>query len=512
MSEKPLLVLIDGSSYLYRAFHAMPPLTNSRGQPTGATYGVLRMVRKLIDEEQPQRIGVIFDAKGKTFRHDIYPQYKAQRPPMPDDLRVQIEPLHTLIKALGIPLQAVQGIEADDVIGTLARRASAQGYSVLISTGDKDMAQLVSGDISLINTMNDVRMDAQGVVDKFGVEPDQIIDYLALMGDKVDNIPGVPSVGPKTAVKWLQQYQTMQGVIEHAAEVKGKIGDKLRGALAGLPMSYQLATIKCDCDLGFAIDDLQIGTSDVDTLSQLYSELEFNSWLEDLPTFSSQPQVETIATRDYQLILTQPQLDEWIEKITQADIFAFDTETDNLDYMQANLVGMSFSVTPGEAAYLPLTHDYPGAPDQLSLEYVLAKLTPILASTQYLKVGHNLKYDMSVLARHDIELAGIAHDTMLLSYILDSTASRHDLDTLCTLHLKHKNIKFEDVAGKGVKQITFNQVDLAIALDYAAEDADMCLQLYQLLQPRLEKNKQQYALYQNIEIPLLSYWIASHQH
>ena len=504
MSEKPLLVLIDGSSYLYRAFHAMPPLTNSRGQPTGATYGVLRMVRKLIDEEQPQRIGVIFDAKGKTFRHDIYPQYKAQRPPMPDDLRVQIEPLHTLIKALGIPLQAVQGIEADDVIGTLARRASAQGYRVLISTGDKDMAQLVSGDISLINTMNDVRMDAQGVVDKFGVEPDQIIDYLALMGDKVDNIPGVPSVGPKTAVKWLQQYQTMQGVIEHAAEVKGKIGDKLRGALAGLPMSYQLATIKCDCDLGFAIDDLQIGTSDVDTLSQLYSELEFNSWLEDLPTFSSQPQVETIATRDYQLILTQPQLDEWIEKITQADIFAFDTETDNLDYMQANLVGMSFSVTPGEAAYLPLTHDYPGAPDQLSLEYVLAKLTPILASTQYLKVGHNLKYDMSVLARHDIELAGIAHDTMLLSYILDSTASRHDLDTLCALHLNHKNINFEDVAGKGVKQITFNQVDLAIALDYAAEDADMCLQLYQLLQPRLEKNKQQYALYQNIEIPLLS--------
>ncbi len=504
MSEKPLLVLIDGSSYLYRAFHALPPLSNSNGQPTGAAYGVLRMVRKLIDEEQPQRVGVIFDAKGKTFRHDMYPQYKAQRPPMPDDLRVQIEPLHALIRALGIPLHSVPGIEADDVIGTLAKRASAEGYRVLISTGDKDMAQLVDEDVSLINTMNDARMNVQGVVEKFGVEPQQIIDYLALMGDKVDNIPGVPSVGPKTAVKWLQQYQTMQGIIDHADEVKGKIGDKLRAALADLPMSYNLATIKCDCDLTFAIDDLQIVASDVDVLSQLYRELEFNTWLEDLQTVSNEPAPEKLPDRTYQLILTEQQLDEWIDRLMQADIFAFDTETDSLDYMQANLVGMSFSVKPGEAAYLPLKHDYPGAPDQLSLESVLSKLAPVLESSEFAKVGHNLKYDMSVLARHNIDLKGIEHDTMLQSYILDSTASRHDLDSLCALHLKHKNIKFEQVAGKGVKQITFNQVDLAVALDYAAEDADMCLRLHQLFQPQLEKNKKQYALYKQIEIPLLS--------
>ena len=516
MSEKPLLVLIDGSSYLYRAFHALPPLTNQSGQPTGATFGVLRMVRKLIDEEQPTRVAVIFDAKGKTFRHDIYSEYKAHRPPMPDDLRCQIEPLHACIKALGIPLISIAGVEADDVIGTLAKYAVTQDYKVLISTGDKDMAQLVDDDISLINTINESRMNAQGVQEKFGVEPSQIIDYLALMGDKSDNIPGVPGVGPKTAVKWLNQYHTMQGVIEHAAEVKGKIGDKLRAAIDDLPMSYELATIREDCALDVQLEDLYVAENDIKTLEQLYTDLNFKSWLEELN--DTQAQLSTSASagvepaiaktdtieKNYQLIITKQALQAWIKKLKSAQLFAFDTETDNLDYMQANLVGLSFAVQADEAAYLPIAHDYVGAPEQLSLSYVLEQLSPILESDQYAKVGHNLKYDMSVLARAGVTLRGIAHDTMLESYVLDSTASRHDLDTLCLLHLDHKNIKFEEVAGKGAKQITFNQVALDIALDYAAEDADMCLQLHEILHPQLAKQDKQYKLYQQTEIPLLS--------
>lgn len=516
MSEKPLLVLIDGSSYLYRAFHALPPLTNQSGQPTGATFGVLRMVRKLIDEEQPTRVAVIFDAKGKTFRHEIFSEYKAHRPPMPDDLRCQIEPLHACIKALGIPLISIPGVEADDVIGTLAKHAVTQDYKVLISTGDKDMAQLVDDDISLINTMNESRMNAQGVQEKFGVEPCQIIDYLALMGDKSDNIPGVPGVGPKTAVKWLNQYHTMQGVIEHAAEVKGKIGDKLRAAIDDLPMSYELATIKEDCALDVQLEDLFVAENDKKTLQRLYTDLNFKSWLEELNDNQAQlstsasagvePAVAKTATieKNYQLIMTEQELQAWINKLKSAQLFAFDTETDNLDYMQANLVGLSFAVQADEAAYLPIAHDYVGAPEQLSLSYVLEQLSPILESDQYAKVGHNLKYDMSVLARVGVTLKGIQHDTMLESYVLDSTASRHDLDTLCSLHLDHKNIKFEEVAGKGAQQITFNQVALDIALDYAAEDADMCLQLHEILHPQLAKQDKQYKLYQQIEIPLLS--------
>lgn len=516
MSEKPLLVLIDGSSYLYRAFHALPPLTNQSGQPTGATFGVLRMVRKLIDEEQPTRVAVIFDAKGKTFRHEIFSEYKAHRPPMPDDLRCQIEPLHACIKALGIPLISIPGVEADDVIGTLAKHAVTQDYKVLISTGDKDMAQLVDDDISLINTMNESRMNAQGVQEKFGVEPCQIIDYLALMGDKSDNIPGVPGVGPKTAVKWLNQYHTMQGVIKHAAEVKGKIGDKLRAAIDDLPMSYELATIKEDCALDVQLEDLFVAENDKKTLQRLYTDLNFKSWLEELNDNQAQlstsasagvePAVAKTATieKNYQLIMTEQELQAWINKLKSAQLFAFDTETDNLDYMQANLVGLSFAVQADEAAYLPIAHDYVGAPEQLNLSYVLEQLSPILESDQYAKVGHNLKYDMSVLARVGVTLRGIQHDTMLESYVLDSTASRHDLDTLCSLHLDHKNIKFEEVAGKGAQQITFNQVALDIALDYAAEDADMCLQLHEILHPQLAKQDKQYKLYQQIEIPLLS--------
>lgn len=508
MAKHPLLLLVDGSSYLYRAFHALPPLTNKQGTPTGAVYGVLRMIRKLIEEEQPDRVAVIFDAKGKTFRHKLFKQYKATRPPMPDDLRLQIEPLHALIKALGIPLLCVDEVEADDVIGTLAHEAVVDKHRVLVSTGDKDMAQLVNEHVSLINTMNDTRMNVEGVTEKFGVAPEQIIDYLALIGDKVDNIPGVPGVGPKTAVKWLQQFETMQGVIDHADEIKGKIGEKLRAAVDQLPLSYQLATIKCDVKLDFDIDNLQLGARNNQLLAKLYKDLDFKTWLDELdaqeesPTDASANSVDK--EKDYQLILTKKELSKWIGKLKKADIFAFDTETDSLDYMVANLVGMSFSVQPGEAAYLPVVHDYTGAPKQLTLKEALEHIADVLADSSIAKVGHNLKYDQSVLSRHDIKLAGIQHDTMLESYVVNSVASRHDLDTLCELHLGHENIKFEDVAGKGAKQITFNQVELDVALDYAAEDADMCLQLHHHFWPQLEKLEKQQILYRDIEVPMLS--------
>ena len=511
MTNQPLLLLVDGSSYLYRAFHALPPLTNKEGVPTGAVYGVVRMLRKLIEEEQPKKVAVIFDAKGKTFRHTIFKDYKANRPPMPDDLQVQIEPLHQLIEALGIPLLSVPDVEADDVIGTLAKIGVKENYRVLISTGDKDMAQLVNERVTLINTMNEVRMDVDGVVEKFGVTAEQIIDYLALMGDKVDNIPGVPGVGPKTAVKWLQQYGDMQSVIDNAEEVKGKIGEKLRAAVDQLPLSYELATIKCDLELDFAIDDLQLDARNQPVLKQIYTELNFKTWLSEVDDIEtdeekndSEPKQAAPLNKNYELILTHQQLTSWIKKLKQAELFAFDTETDNLDYMQANLVGMSFSVTAGEAAYLPVAHNYPDAPRQLSLAFVLNQLTDILQDADIAKVGHNLKYDQSVLARYDVNLSGIKHDTMLESYIVNSTASRHDLDTLSDLHLNHKNIKFEEVAGKGVKQITFNQVPLDVALDYAAEDADMSLQLHQHFWPQLSELDKQTALYRDIEIPMVS--------
>lgn len=502
--SKPLLILVDGSSYLYRAFHALPPLTNRKGQPTGAVYGVVRMVRKLLEQEQPDRVAVIFDAKGKTFRHEMYSDYKANRPPMPDDLQVQIEPLHQLIKALGIPLLSEAGVEADDVIGTLAKIAVADKHRVLISTGDKDMAQLVNKDVTLINTMNDAYMDVAGVSEKFGVTPEQIIDYLALMGDKADNIPGVPGVGPKTATKWLQQYNDLSGVIANADDIKGKIGEKLRNALDQLPLSYELATIKSDVALEFVLPDLQMGQRDEKTLATLYQELDFTTWLDELGATGVDAQASGPQKSDYQVILTKKELKSWSKKLKAAKLIAFDTETDNLDYMQANLVGMSFAVTAGESAYLPVQHDYPDAPQQLTLDEVLTEIGEILQDSAKAKVGHNLKYDRSVLARHGVDLAGIQHDTMLESYVLNSTASRHDLDTLCGLHLDHKNIKFEEVAGKGAKQITFNQVSLEDAVDYAAEDADMALQLHQFFLPQLQKLAGQYKLYQEIEIPMVS--------
>ena len=479
--------------------------------PTGAVYGVARMLRKLIEEEQPARVAVIFDAKGKTFRHTLYNAYKANRPPMPPELQVQIEPLHALIKALGMPLFSVAGVEADDVIGTLAVIATAKKQRVLISTGDKDMAQLVNQRVTLINTMNDARMDIAGVREKFGVSPEQIVDYLALMGDKVDNIPGVPGVGPKTALKWLQEYKTMRGVIDNAGQIKGKIGDKLRAAIDQLPLSYDLATIKCDVDLDFSIDDLQMRARDHAALKKLYRQLDFKTWLNELDepgaaALEQAKQASLTAPEQsrYELILTHQDLTRWIEKLKNAELFALDTETDNLDYMRANLVGLSFSVTPAEAAYLPIGHDYPQAPRQLSLAFVLNQLTDILQDSNIAKVGHNLKYDQSVLARYDVRLAGIKHDTMLESYILNSTASRHDLDTLCELHLGHKNIKFADVAGAGAKQITFNQVPIETALDYAAEDAAMSLRLHYFFWPQLAPLEKQLALYHNTEIPMLS--------
>jgi DNA polymerase-1 len=505
-NTKPLLILVDGSSYLYRAFHALPPLTNRQGQATGAVYGVIRMIRKLIDEEQPDHIAVVFDAKGKTFRHDIYKEYKATRPPMPDDLRIQIEPLHQLIKALGIPLISVEGVEADDVIGTLASQAR-KDHRVLISTGDKDMAQLVNEDVELINTMSEVRMDVAGVEEKFGIGPHQIIDYLALVGDKSDNIPGVPGVGPKTATKWLQAYETMQGVIDHADEIKGKIGEKFRAAIDQLPLSYELATIKCDVPLTHTLDQLTIAEQDQAALLELYTNLGFNTWLGELENNTNDPSTDAApATKDakYHVILTSKDLKGWAKKLKQAKLFAFDTETDSLDYMQANLVGMSFAVKPGEAAYLPVAHDYIGAPAQITLSEALQELQPILEDETIHKIGHNLKYDKSVLAKHDVQLLGIQHDTMLESYVVDSIGSRHDLDTLCDLHLGHKNIKFEEVAGKGAKQITFNQVSLEKAIDYAAEDADMVLRLHAVFWPKLKELPAQQKLYSETEIPILS--------
>ncbi len=506
MTKDSLLLLVDGSSYLYRAFHALPPLTNKKGVPTGAAYGVLRMVRKLIEEEQPAHVAVVFDAKGKNFRHDIYKDYKATRPPMPDDLKVQVKPLHDLIKALGIPLLCVDNVEADDVIGTLASNAADNNQQVLISTGDKDMAQLVTDRITLVNTMNDTRMNEQGVIEKFGVRPEQVIDYLALIGDKVDNIPGVPGVGPKTAARWLAQYHTLEGVIEHANEVKGKIGDKLRAALDQLPLSYRLATIKCDLDLAFKPSDLIPSERDNATLHKLYEELDFKTWLDELPadTAASDPEPATPANTSYELILSKKDLKRWVKKCRQAKLVAVDTETDSLDYMQANLVGMSFSVRAGEAAYLPVAHDYQNAPQQLCLDEVMQEIEPLFKDPKIAKLGHNLKYDLSVLNRHKIELNGIQHDTMLESYVLNSTASRHDLDTLSNLYLGHKNIKFEEVAGKGARQVSFNQVELDKALEYAAEDADMCLQLHQHFWPQLSRLEKQKALYDEIEIPMLS--------
>ncbi|HEY8219334.1 MAG TPA: DNA polymerase I [Methylobacter sp.] len=518
------LILVDGSSFLFRAYHAIPPLTNAKGEPTNAVYGVSNMLRKLIADYHSDYITVIFDAPGKTFRNDLYDQYKAHRPPMPDDLRGQIAPLHNLIRAMGLPLIIEPDVEADDVMGVLAQHAEQQGYDVIISTGDKDMAQLVTEHIILENTMSNTRMDIQGVIDKFGVRPEQIIDYLALIGDSVDNIPGVPKVGPKTAAKWLEQYQTLENLMANANEIGGKIGENLRASLDQLPLSKQLTTIKCDLDLPYTIEDLKQQPMDKGELRHLLADLGFTSWLKmlDAPatelktsqsaTLTPLPIEAELATDNapakidstYQTILTKQHFNDWLEQLHKAELFAFDTETTSLDYSKAQVVGVSFAVVPGKAAYVPLAHDYPGVPDQLNRLEVLEKLRPLLENPHKPKLGQNLKYDMHVLANHGIALDGIAHDTMLESYVLNSTATKHNMDDLAKEYLGVETIHYEDVAGKGAKQIGFQEVSIEQAAPYAAEDADITLQLHQVLYEKLMQQPKLLKLYTEMEVPLIS--------
>jgi DNA polymerase-1 len=498
------LVLVDGSSYLYRAFHIpnLQVLKNARGEPTGAIYGVLNMLRKLRNDYQPSEMAVIFDAKGKTFRHEMYPAYKANRPPMPEDLRQQIEPLHDAIRALGYPLLSVEGVEADDVIGTLARRAAATDRKIIISTGDKDLAQLVNNHIQLVNTMTNTVLDESGVMEKFGVKPDQIVDYLALMGDSSDNIPGVEKVGPKTAAKWLNEYGTLEGLLAHIDVIGGKVGENLRAAVAQLPLSRQLTTINCDVELEISIDELTIGPPQNHRLKDLFTRLEFRSWLDEIGDDASTIEKQAPVDTHYEIIFNEAELDAWLKGLKAAGFFAFDTETTSLNYMQAEIVGVSFAAEPGKAAYVPLAHQYDGAPKQLSRELVLNKLKPLLESGKRI-IGQHAKYDRNVLLSYGIQLDAIAHDTMLESYVLDSTGSRHDMDSLAKRYLDVDTVHFEDIAGKGARQIRFDQIDIKTAGHYAAEDADITLRLHQTLWPKLQQSEAQASVYTDIELPLI---------
>ncbi len=500
--DNELLVLVDGSSYLYRAFHALPPMSNSNGQPTGAIYGVINMLRRLIKDYSPHYLAVVFDAKGKTFRHDLYPEYKANRPPMPDELRDQIEPLHAIIKAMHIPLLSIEGVEADDVIGTLAKQAEKVGLKTLVSTGDKDMAQLVNQKISLINTMTNKHSDREGVITKFGIPPERIIDYLTLVGDTSDNVPGVSKVGPKTAVKWLEAYGSLDEVINHAAEIKGKVGENLRAGLDQLPISKELVTIKCDVKLPFTISDLTPGQQDNQQLIELFQQLEFKGWLKALLADTDTPS-EKNTSQQFHCILSQTEFKKWLDKLNKAELIAFDTETTSLNYMEASIVGLSFAIDDKEAIYIPVAHNYPGAPQQLDRQLVLTQLKSLLEDPNKAKIGHNLKYDKEVLANHGIELNGIRFDTMLESYVFDSTANRHDLDSSALKYLGHKNISYEEVAGKGAKQISFSQVTLEQATPYAAEDALITLQLHQHLWPKIKADSKLLSVFTEIEIPLI---------
>ena len=501
-AQRRRLVLVDGSSYLYRAFHAMPSLTNSRGEPTGAAYGMTNMLKRLEAEKAPDLAAVIFDARGKTFRDDMYPEYKANRPSMPAELRSQVESIHAVVRALGFEVLVVGGVEADDVIGTLAEQAMGAELDVLVCTGDKDMAQLVNDRIRMVNNLDDPELDADGVAAKFGVPPESIVDYLALVGDTVDNVPGVPKVGPKTASKWLAEYRTLDNVVAHADEIKGKVGENLRASLAQIPLSKALVTIRRDVPLDVGPLELALREPDTEALKALYGELEFRTWLGELLDAGGDAPAEAPAA-EYETVLDEVALDAWIERLGAADEIAFDTETTSLDYMRADLVGVSFAVEPGRAAYVPFGHDYAGAPDQVAREAVLAKLRPILESERPAKIGQNLKYDMSVLARAGIALAGVEFDTMLESYVLDSTATRHDMDSLALKYLGHRTIHFEDIAGKGAKQLTFNQIPVEEAGPYAAEDADVTLRLHRTLRPRLEEHPSLAALCDTVEVPLV---------
>ena len=503
------MVLVDGSSYLFRAFHALPNLMSTKGANTGAIKGVVAMIKKLVLDYPDSAIVVVFDAKGDTFRNELYPEYKANRAKMPDDLREQIAPIHEIIKALGLPLISISGVEADDVIGTMAVQAKAADYDVVISTGDKDMAQLVNENVSLINTMTGVEMNIDGVVEKFGVRPDQIIDYLALVGDTADNIPGVPKCGPKTAVKWLTEYSTLKGVMDNADAVKGKVGEYLRESLAHLPLSYELATIKLDVVLDEDIKEMHPRVPDKAALKTFYTEYEFRQWNEELadgleaPASTSTKDSEIQASREYDVVFQASEFEQWLEKLSSAEMITFDTETTSLDYMAAELVGVSFAIVAGEAAYVPIAHNYEGAPAQLSLDTVLRGIKPILEDPSIKKIGQNMKYDMSVMGKYGVEIRGLAFDTMLESYVLNSVASRHNMDDLALKYLGRTTIHFEDIAGKGAKQVTFNQIDLEVAGEYAAEDADITLQLHQTIWPRLSESEKLRSVFEKIELPLV---------
>ncbi len=513
------LILVDGSSYLFRAYYALPDLSTSSGQPTGAVRGVIAMIRKLTNDFTGSTVAVVFDAPGKNFRDDLYSEYKANRASMPDDLREQIQPIHQIIQAMGLPLLVVPGVEADDVIGTLASQATAKARETIISTGDKDMAQLVSDHVTLVNTMTETTTDRAGVMDKYGVPPELIIDYLALMGDSVDNIPGVPKVGPKTASKWLNQYGSLDAVIEHAAEIKGKVGENLRDSLEQLPLSKALTTIKCDVELEVGVADLQHQAPDVDGLMKLFGDLEFKAWHEELQDgvqaggAAAAPVPEPARVeRHYDCITTTEQLQQWADKLRAAGAFAVDTETTSINYMEAQLVGFSFATAPGEAAYVPVGHDYAGAPDQLSLQQAVEVLGPVLEDPQLTKIGQNLKYDISVLHRHGIALQGPMFDTMLQSYVLNSVATRHNMDDLAKQYLGIDTIHFEDIAGKGAKQLTFNEIPVDSAAEYAAEDADVTLQLHHVLWPRLQAEGRLAEVYSEIELPLVTVLSAMERH
>ncbi len=514
MADKTL-VLVDGSSYLFRAYHALPLLTNSKGDYTNAILGVTNMLKKLVATYPDAYLGVIFDAPGKTFRHDMYSDYKANRTKMPDELREQIQPLHELIKAMGLPLVMESGVEADDVIGTLAKMAAAEGLKVIISTGDKDIAQLVTEKISLINTMNNDFLDPAGVIEKFGVTAEQIIDYLTLMGDTSDNIPGVPKVGPKTAAKWLNKYGSLDNLLEHAGEVKGKVGESLREHMTAIPLSKDLVTIRCDVPLNESPTDLVKGAADKDLLREMLSHFEFTSWLKQLdsgksPAGRGEPKGEVQAEElpgmsplKVDTLLDEESFKQWLGDLAGAKYFAFDTETTSLDYTKALVVGVSFAVEAGHAAYVPVAHQYPGAPEQLSRQWVLDQLKPLLEDESVLKIGQNLKYDANVLKNHGINMQGIAHDTMLESYALNSTVTRHNMDALADKYLGHQTIHYDEVAGKGAKQVCFDQVTIEVAAPYAAEDADVSLRLHQYLIEKLEAEPSLMKVYQELEMPLL---------
>ena len=496
--EKDPIILVDGSSYLYRAYHALPPLTTSKNQPTGAIKGVISMIKKVLIDHPDSPLAVVFDAKGKTFRHDMYSEYKANRPPMPEDLVQQIEPIHRIISLMGIKLIMIPGVEADDVIGTLAEQARQKKLNTVISTGDKDMTQLVCDNVSVVNTMSGELLDENGVMNKFGVGPELITDYLALIGDKSDNVPGVDKVGPKTAVKWLNEYKNIEGIKKNAESIGGKVGENLRSSIETLDLAHELVKIKTDVPLEITIEDLAVSESDAEQLSEVYKELEFNSWLQEVP----EKIVKTEVNSSYICISTEKSLKELIKKASKAKTIALDTETTGLDYMDTELVGISLSYQAGEAYYIPLNHDDDSV-DQLALDIVLKELRPLLESSSNKIIGQNIKFDKNVLAKYGVDIASIKNDTMMMSYVLDASATRHNLDALSSYYLNYKTSTFEDVAGKGVKQITFDKVPIEAATNYAAEDADITLRLYEELNPRLEGEASLNKLNDEIEIPLI---------